>query len=97
MAIIHHVRPTEDNYLGTVKFFGQTLAVIVVSVGVSATLLRLTDTRQPTISFAPPIALKTLLTGPLGTILFLRQYTDKVLMDILQWQRETCTLFVGDL
>ncbi|KAK8383178.1 hypothetical protein O3P69_011594 [Scylla paramamosain] len=73
------VVPTlSDSVPIVVKFFGQTLAVTVVSVGVSATLLRLTDTRQPTISFAPPIALKTLLTGPLGTILFLRQYTDKV-------------------
>lgn len=73
------VVPTlSDSIPIVVKFFGQTLVVTVVSIGVSATLLRLTDTRQPTISFAPPIALKTLLTGPLGTVLFLRQYTDKV-------------------
>ncbi|KAG0723641.1 Neuronal acetylcholine receptor subunit alpha-6 [Chionoecetes opilio] len=61
-----------------VKFFGQTLAVTVASVGVSALLLRLTDTRQPTIATPPPIALKTLLTGPAGTFLFLRQYIAKV-------------------
>ncbi|KAK3880460.1 hypothetical protein Pcinc_015062 [Petrolisthes cinctipes] len=62
-----------------VKFFGQTLGVVLVSVGVNAVLLKLTDSRHPSpTSTPPPAMLKTLLTGPLAKILFLTQYIDKV-------------------
>lgn len=61
------------------KFFGQTLGVVVVSVGVNAVLLRLTDSRLPAPSSTPPPAiLKTILMGPLAKVLCLTQYTDKV-------------------
>lgn len=52
--------------------------VVVVSVGINAMLLRFLDTRQPGISTPPPAFLKRLLMGPLSTVLFLRQYTEKV-------------------
>nr|XP_045584319.1 neuronal acetylcholine receptor subunit alpha-7-like [Procambarus clarkii] len=62
-----------------VKFYGQTLAVIVVSVGVNAGLLRLTDGRQPSVTSTPPPALlKNILTGPLASVLCLQRYAEKV-------------------
>nr|XP_045584318.1 neuronal acetylcholine receptor subunit alpha-7-like [Procambarus clarkii] len=62
-----------------VKFYGQTLAVIVVSVGVNAGLLRLTDGRQPSVTSTPPPALlKNILTGPLASVLCLQHYAEKV-------------------
>ncbi|KAG7158896.1 Neuronal acetylcholine receptor subunit alpha-6-like 4 [Homarus americanus] len=72
------IPPTATSLPIIVKFYGQTLVVVVVSVCVSASLLRLTDSRHPASTAPPPTLLKTILTGPLGTILFLQRYTDKV-------------------
>ncbi|KAK3874022.1 hypothetical protein Pcinc_020997 [Petrolisthes cinctipes] len=60
-----------------VKFYGQTLVVVFVSVFVSTGLLRLTDTQQAN-NYPPPQLLKTLLTGPLAIVLMLSKYTKKV-------------------
>ncbi|KAK8746993.1 hypothetical protein OTU49_016937 [Cherax quadricarinatus] len=62
-----------------VKFFGQTLMVVVVSVIVNASIMRLTDARVPAaVSVPPPPLLKTILTGPLATILCIQRYAEKV-------------------
>ncbi|XP_042871166.1 neuronal acetylcholine receptor subunit alpha-6-like [Penaeus japonicus] len=61
-----------------VKFYGQALVMVLLSVGVSAAVLRLTDAHHPAASTPPPALLKTILTGPLGSIMFLQKYMGKV-------------------
>lgn len=61
-----------------VKFYGQTLVMVFLSVGVSAAVLRLTDAHHPAASTPPPVLLKTVLTGPVGSILLLQKYMAKV-------------------
>ncbi|XP_066956599.1 neuronal acetylcholine receptor subunit alpha-6-like isoform X1 [Macrobrachium rosenbergii] len=61
-----------------VKFYGQTFIVVTVSVAVTALILRLTDTEHPAASTPPPNLLKTILMGPLSSLLFLHHYTEKV-------------------
>ncbi|XP_047481122.1 neuronal acetylcholine receptor subunit alpha-6-like [Penaeus chinensis] len=61
-----------------VKFYGQALVMVLLSVGVSAVVLRLTDAHHPAASTPPPALLKTVLTGPVGSILLLQKYMAKV-------------------
>ncbi|KAK8746995.1 hypothetical protein OTU49_016937 [Cherax quadricarinatus] len=58
-----------------VKFYGQTLGVVVVSVVVCGGLLRLTQ--GPHLNYPPPLLLKKFLTGPFARLLFLHDYTHK--------------------
>ncbi|XP_071548555.1 neuronal acetylcholine receptor subunit alpha-6-like isoform X2 [Panulirus ornatus] len=76
-----------------VKFYGQTLVVVLVSVGICATVLRLTDGRHPAATTSPPVALKTLLTGRLSTFLFLQRYTEKYRWCTLRRNREAMHSF----
>ncbi|KAK7078361.1 hypothetical protein SK128_017636, partial [Halocaridina rubra] len=61
-----------------VTFYGQTLAVVVASLLVTAVVIRLSDSEYPAASTPPPDLLKGLAAGPLASILFLQHYTEKV-------------------
>ncbi|XP_037781200.1 neuronal acetylcholine receptor subunit alpha-7-like [Penaeus monodon] len=61
-----------------VRFYGQALVMVLLSVGVSAGVLRLADAHHPAASTPPPALLKTILTGPVGSIMLLQKYMAKV-------------------
>nr|XP_045584254.1 neuronal acetylcholine receptor subunit alpha-10-like [Procambarus clarkii] len=76
LYLAHAIPPLGTSIPIIVRFYGQTLVVVVTSLVVSGGLLRLTQ--GPHLAQPPPLSLKKLLTGPLANILFLHDYTEKV-------------------
>lgn len=58
-----------------VKFYGQTLCVIVLSIALISVIQRLAASSPTT---APPAIIKNFLTGPASILLCLQQYVNKV-------------------